>query len=110
MAQNMEVSTAQVSGSASHPDPIATFPTLGQLVSDTVLKDMLSSLLSSLYTGMLSCVHQFKADIQDLGERVDKFETAMCDMTTSFNTMVDAQTSQSEEIAWLKNKMAELEE
>lgn len=43
-AFNMEVSPAQTSGTATHPDPIAAFPTLGHPVSDTVLKDMLLSL------------------------------------------------------------------
>lgn len=68
----MEVSAAQASESTSQSDPIGAFPTSGQPVSDTMLKDMLLSLRSFLHANMLSCIHQFKAEIQGLGDRVTR--------------------------------------
>lgn len=50
------------------PDPIAGFPTSGQPVSDTVLKDMLMSLRSSLHHDMLHTVKQCQAEVQRVRE------------------------------------------
>lgn len=44
-------------------DPIAEFPTSGQPVSDTVLKDMLLSLRASLQADLMNCIAQHKLEI-----------------------------------------------
>lgn len=52
---NMEVGTPQTATHppVDHPDPIASFPTSGQPVSDSVMKNMLLSLPASLQADML---------------------------------------------------------
>lgn len=91
-------------------DPIAAFPTSGRPVSDTVLKDMLLSLKASLHTDMTAGINHCQREVQALGRRVDHIEQYMSDFTSSFNTMVDAHSNHDEEIAWLKNKVADLED
>lgn len=91
-------------------DPIAAFPTSDRPVSDTVLKDMLMSLKASLHADMTAGINHCHREVQALGSRVDNVEQRMSDLTSSFNTMVDAQSNHSEEIAWLKNKVADLED
>lgn len=79
-------------------------------MSDVVMKDMLLSLCSSLQADMLACFKQNAADIPDLKERVDHLEEALDTCVDSYNNMVDAHTAHSEEIAWLKSKVADLED
>lgn len=45
------------------PDSIDLFPTNNQPVLDTVLKEMLVSLRSSLHSDIISCVHKFSMDL-----------------------------------------------
>lgn len=102
----MAVSNVQASTSNPHPDPIAILPTAGQPVSDTISKDILLSLCSSLHSDMLLCVQQLK--VKELGERVDRVETSMNKFTMSFSTMVDAHSAHSKDISWLKDKVADM--
>lgn len=71
---------------------------------------MLLSLCTSLQSGLLSCVHQFKAKLHDLGDRVDRVEISLGEYTSSFNTMVNAHAAHSDDIAWLKDKVVDLED
>lgn len=60
----------QSPSAAQQLEPIASFPTADQPVSDTMLKGMLLSLHLSLQADMMSGLHKYVADIQELGERV----------------------------------------
>lgn len=88
-------------------DPIAGFPTSGQPVSDTVLKDMLMSLRSSIHHDMLHTVNKCQAEVHIIGERVNQIEHAMGEHATLFNKMEDAHTAHSDDI---KDKIADLED
>lgn len=76
--------------STGHDDPIASFPTSEQLISDTTVKDMLLSLRASLQSNLLVGLHHCRAGVHELGDRVDQVEELMSDFASSFNTMVDA--------------------
>lgn len=91
-------------------DPIAAFPTSDRPVSDTVLKEMLLSLKLSLQADMTARINNCQREVQAIGGRVDHIEQKMGEYTSSFNTLVDAHNTQSEEIVWLKNKVADLED
>lgn len=54
------------------------------------MKDMLHSLRIPLNSEMVACVHQYKIEVQELGERVGHAEDKMCEFTSTFNTLVDA--------------------
>lgn len=66
----------------AHPEPF------GQPVSDTVLKDVLWTLHSSLQSYMQACFCKYTTEIQDLGDRVSHLEDGMSAYIMSFNTMV----------------------
>ena len=90
--------------------PINSFPTADKPLSDTMLKDMLVSLRSSLHADMMECMRGFKADVQELGGRVDHVEQKMGEFASSFNSLVDAHNDQEDELAWLKTKVSDLED
>lgn len=76
----MEQGPAQVQAlGLSHPalDPIAAFSTVGQPVSDTILKDMLLFLRSFLHSDMLDCMKQIKQEIHSLEDRIDTVESSL---------------------------------
>lgn len=56
------------------PARIEKFPTTNQPVLDTVLKDMLLSLCSTIQTDMVKCMQKFHTDIQEVKARVDHIE------------------------------------
>lgn len=67
----MEVGNTQTSHNPPNcHDPITFFPTTGQPVSDSTLKDMLLSLRVSLQADMLSCIHGFQKDLKMLGRKL----------------------------------------
>lgn len=109
----MEVSGPQSIRPTTLPaptDPISAFPTSGQPISDTVLKEMLLSLRVSLHADIVSGVNQCQADVQAMGEKINHIEHTIGEYSISFNTLVDAHTEQKEEIVWLKGKIADLED
>lgn len=79
---------------------------------DTTLKDMLMSLQSSIHSDIFSMVvHNFKAEITDLSDRVSNIESEMGEFTTSFNDLVDAHREKVEDLLkWMKAKLADLED
>lgn len=91
-------------------DPFTAFPTTGKPVFDTTLKDMLVSLRSSMHTDMLQCVNNFKTEMGALGGRVNHIEEKMGDFASSHNTLIDAHIDHSEELTWLRSKVADLED
>lgn len=109
VADMPEVSEAYVQQNtdAGLADPLASFPTSGQFISDTTLKDMLWSLRASLQTHLLAGLCHCRAEVEELGHRVDQVEEHMSEFASSFNTMVDAQEAHSEELHWIKSELAE---
>lgn len=91
-------------------DPIASFPTSGQPVSDTTLKDMLLFLRASLQHDFLSGIHQYRIEVQELGERVYQVEDKMSDFASSFNKLVNAYDVHSEDLSCIKFALADMED
>lgn len=71
---------------------------------------MLVSLRSSLHADMMQCMSNIKTEVGELGGRIDHIERKMCDFAESHNTLVDAHNDQSDDITWLKAKVADLED
>lgn len=112
-AQDMKVSGQQGNNTAqaSHiPDPIADFPTADRLISDPLLKEMLISLRSAPRIDMVKGINQCNKEVQAIGVRVDQVEHQMEEYTSTYNIMVYAHAVQGEDIAWLKDKVADLED
>lgn len=98
----MEVSgpqASQIMGIHAAPDLIESFPSSVQPKFDTMLKDMLISLRSSLHNDIVATMR----------ERVDYVENAMGEYSISFNTLVDSHNAHSNDHMWLKDKIADLE-
>lgn len=91
-------------------DPITDFPTADRPVSDTLMKDMLLSLRSSLQTDLMRGITECQREVQTLGRRVNQVEHKMEEYTSSYNVMVEAHSAQGEDILWLKDKIADLED
>lgn len=89
-----------------HGDPIAPFPMPGS-PSDTMVKEMLLSLWSSLQADMLSCFDKYVAEAQELGERLRHVEDSLSACITSYNTIVDAHNVHCGETALLKSMLAD---
>lgn len=86
------------------------FPTNNQHILDTTLKSMLISMRSSLHADMMSCVQTFRADVRELGGRVDHLEQKICEFASSYNSLVDSHNERRDDDEWLKTKMANSED
>lgn len=73
------------------PDSITAFTTFNKPVLDTTLKYMLISLISTIYTEMMT--HMSNAR----GEMVDLIETKMGEYATMINDLTDALDATEEE-------------
>lgn len=111
----------QTSGTVStteHPDQIglnlqssiAAFPTSGQPILNTTMKDMLLSLQSSLMANFSSLIHKFTSEMQCVGERVQYIENRMDECTTTVNDLIDAYKDQSDDNDWIKAKLEDCED
>lgn len=94
----------------SMPDSIAAFPTIGQPVMDTTLKDMLMSLRSSLQADMLSLMQRFGHSIDVLETRVTHIAANIGDITNTVNDIIDTQEDQAQDTKWLKDKIADIKD
>lgn len=108
----LQVSTCQesIEDTRELVDPINAFPTTNKPVSDTTLKNMLVSLCSSMHADMMQCINNFKAEVGELGGWVDNIEKKMGDFASSHNTLIDAHNDHSDDITWLKAKVADLKD
>lgn len=68
---------------------------------------MLLSLRASLQSDLMSYLHQCNADILELGGGVGHIEDKMCDLTSSFNVLVDSHASHQDELSILKAKIVD---
>lgn len=92
------------------PESINTFPTTNQPVLDTVLKDMLVSLRSTIQADMMNCMHRFSGELSAVEARIEHVENKMGDFASTINDLVDANEDREEESAWIKNKIADIED
>lgn len=69
---------------------------------------MLVSLPSSLHADMMDCMENFKAKVGELGGSIDHIEKKMGEYASSYTSPVDAHNDQSDEVAWLKSKIADM--
>lgn len=67
---------------------------------------MLVSFHSSLYVDMMDCMRNFKVEVSELIMWRRKFG----EYASSYNSLVDAYNDQSEEVTWLKAKVADIED
>lgn len=84
--------------------PIAAFPTTNHI--DTMLKDMLISLHSSLHNDISSMFSAFKSEMVYMGNKVGHMEQQMSAMTETVNDLVDPHNHTCEE-QWVQAKMAD---
>lgn len=76
----MEVSGPKNTHNAQHTymsDPIADFPTSDKPIPDTILKEMLLSLRSSLQADMVKGINKCQREVQAIRSRVDHVEQKM---------------------------------
>lgn len=59
---------------------------------------------------MLKCVTNLKAEVQELGGRVDHIKHKMGEFASSHNTLKDAHNDQEDELEKLKAKVADIED
>lgn len=71
-------------------EQINEFATTGQLLSDTVLRDMLVTFQGSLHRDTMTCISHMKFDVTVIGDRVNHIEDKMGEFTTAHNELVDA--------------------
>lgn len=92
------------------PSTIANYPTSGQPVLDTTMKDMLLSLQASLMLNISAMINNFASEMQGMGERVQHIEHKMDDCTSTVNDLIDAYKEQADDTDWIKAKLADLED
>lgn len=68
------------------------------------------SLPASFQSDLFLGLHQCREKVHALGDRVSLVVDQMSEYTTFFNTMVDAYEMHSEDIIWIKYKLADLED
>lgn len=77
---------------------------------DIQLKEMLLTLHNSCHADIHTLMKQFTREIYSLGDRVPTIKESMGEMTTTINDLVEANDKNIEEHAWLKAKIADLED
>lgn len=93
----------------STQSPIEAFPTANQPVVDTMLKDMLITLHSTIQNDISSMFSAFKSEIVHVNNRMGRIEHQMSAMTVTVNDLVDGHDHTRDEQQWVRAKMADLE-
>lgn len=101
---------AELPGPVSYEDPLNSFPTSGQPILDTAVKEMLLSLRGSLQHDMAVFMKQTQRELDYVGERVDHVENKMGEFTQAHNELVKAHNDLEEEFKAHKLKVANLED
>ena len=89
---------------------IACYPTSGQPVLDTTMKDMLLSLQSSLMVNISAMLNNFSIEMKGLGERVLHVENKIEKQSKTVNNLVNAYRDQMDDADWMRAKIADLED
>lgn len=106
-----DINTEADQHTLTHPnDELGLFPTSDQAVSQTVLKDMMLALRSSLQQSFTTALSSQQVAIDTLGERVDHVETKLAEFSTAHNELVDAHNNMEDEIRLLTTKLADIED
>lgn len=90
--------------------PISAFPTSNQPIIDTMLKEMLIYLHSSLHNDISSMFSAFKSEMICMRNKVGRIEQQLGTVTETVNDLVDAHDYTREEHQWMQAKMADLED
>lgn len=109
-AQEVRPALDQLLAQTPLSSPIAAFPTSNQPVIDTMLKEMLISLHSSLHNVISSMFTAFKSEMVHTGNKIGQIEKQMAVMTETVNDLVDAHDHTRDEHHWVRAKMADLED
>lgn len=91
-------------------EQINEFPTIGQPLSDTVMRDMLVTLRGSLHKDMMLCISQVKSDVSAMGDRVRHIEDKMGEFAVAHNELVDAHNDMEGDTQAMKEKIVDLED
>lgn len=77
---------------------------------DTMLKDMLVSLRSTLHSDILALTRQFRSKTFTVDDRVSHVEEKIGEFASTFNELVDAHNDRDDEMMEMKIKLADLED
>lgn len=88
------------------PDNIEEFPTMNQPVMDTVLKDILLSLRSSIQAYMMSCMQKFSTKSPAVKSRVDHIETKIGEFASTRNDLL-AHDGKEDEMECIRAKIVD---
>lgn len=91
-------------------DTLDKFPTSDQAVSQSVLKDMMLALRSSIQQSLNTALSSHQTAIDDLGGRVDHVESKMAEFSEAHNDLVDAHNTMEDELQRLTTKLADIED
>lgn len=118
--RKLDITTNQVSTSPSSiitppetnvfGEQLDAFPTAGQPIIDSTMKDMLITLRGALQHDMSCFMKQTKVEMEALGNRVDQVEFNMTDYAQAHNELIDAHDALLDEMRTMKIKMADLED
>lgn len=100
----MSVTKASLAITRKLQDSILEFPTKNQPVMNTVLKDMLASLRSTIHADIISLAHQFKSEVAEVSQSVTHIENKMEEFASTFNEMVVSHKERDENMHWVKSK------
>lgn len=91
-------------------EQINEFPTTGQPLSDTIMRDMLITLRGSLHRDMMTCIAELRKDVSSIGDRVNHIEDKIGEFIVAHNELVDAHTDTEGDMQAMKDKIADLED
>lgn len=91
-------------------EKLDAFPTVGQPILDSALKDMLITLRGALQHDMSNFMKQTNKEIAAIGDRVDYIENKLSDYALAYNEVVDTHDNLADKIRNLKIKMADIED
>lgn len=91
-------------------DKLLAFPTSGQPILDTDIKEMLLSLRGAIQQDVQSYMHKTNVAIEGIGVRIDDMENKMEDVADAHNELVDSHFELIEELRQLKLKVSEIED
>lgn len=89
---------------------MASFPTSGQPVIDTTLKEMLMSLQTSLMTDLSSLFSKISTEMHSMDNRISNMERGMTECSATVNDIIDAVDDIKDEQHWVRAKLADLED
>lgn len=86
------------------------FPTTGQTLSYTVMRDMLITLRRSLHRDMMNSITELRNNVSSIGDRVSHIKDKMGEFTVAHNELVDTHNDTEGDMQSMKDKIADLED